>query len=378
MVETIAPQIRDLTVPSRHIPIEVEAEVCCEMLLTIWRTHSVGEKPDSFDLGPEWHQRMVEATSADLEEEIVFLGGPFHWFWLAIGGLLISAPHPHDPDRVLGWLESLDPRRLRLRLLGYAAGHLTDPPLLEEAAADGEALRRLLEGAIEEWKEEKRDQFLDHALSLFSLDETELRDRLVTVLRRYRQEVFAEVEEEFGGAIARAAAARRAMGSTGPAKEVIEEVTKGLDYEIPLGVTRVVLIPSLVTRPLSILDQHRELLLVYYGMADEFVETDPNAAPSWLVRTYKALGDERRLRIVRRLSEGETTFDELVDLLGLTKSTVHHHISILRAAGLVRVHVPEDDGRQRTYSLRRQAIDNAFESLDSIVLPHPREEVGGA
>jgi DNA-binding transcriptional ArsR family regulator len=280
---------------------------------------------------------------------------------------------------VFEWLQNIEPRRLRLRLLGYATGHLTDPALVEEAAAgDTEALRQLLVTAVEEWSDEKKDKYLDHAFTLFSLDEVELRDRVVAVLRRYRQEVFSTFEAEFGAAIARAAAARRAMGNLGPAKDVIEDVTKGLDYEIPLGVTRVVLIPSLVTRPLSILDQHRELLLVYYGMADEFVETDPDAAPSWLVRTYKALGDERRLRIVRRLSEGETTFEELTEMLGLTKSTVHHHISILRAAGLVRVHVPEDDGRQRTYSLRRQAIDNAFDSLDSYILPSPREELGSA
>ena len=108
-----------------------------------------------------------------------------------------------------------------------------------------------------------------------------------------------------------------------------------------------------------------------YGMADEFVDPDPEAAPSWLVRTYKALSDERRLRILRRLSEGETSLDELTKLLGLSKSTVHHHIGILRAAGLVRVQIPSERTKKHDkttrYSLREQPLDMAGDFLDTYI-----------
>ena len=40
-------------------------------------------------------------------------------------------------------------------------------------------------------------------------------------------------------------------------------------------------------------------------------------------------------------------------MVRLAKSTVHHHLSILRQAGLVRVAVSEDD---KEYSLRRDAL----------------------
>ncbi|MBW2471479.1 MAG: helix-turn-helix transcriptional regulator, partial [Deltaproteobacteria bacterium] len=103
-------------------------------------------------------------------------------------------------------------------------------------------------------------------------------------------------------------------------------------------------------------------------VADEFVDTDPEAPPSWLVNTYKALSDERRLRILRRLAEGDTSLEELTEMLGLSKSTVHHHISILRGAGLVRVNLSHDEGykhKQRIYSLRDQALGDATGSLDT-------------
>jgi DNA-binding transcriptional ArsR family regulator len=86
------------------------------------------------------------------------------------------------------------------------------------------------------------------------------------------------------------------------------------------------------------------------------------------LRAYKALSDERRLRILRRLSEGETSLDELTELLDLSKSTVHHHISILRGAGLIRVHLAADEeggDRRKYYTLREQSLADATGLLDS-------------
>jgi DNA-binding transcriptional ArsR family regulator len=130
----------------------------------------------------------------------------------------------------------------------------------------------------------------------------------------------------------------------------------------------VILVPSVVIRPLSLIDQNRDTLLVFYGMADEFIDSDPEAPPSWLVKTYKALSDERRLRILRRLSEQEASLDDLTDLLGLSKSTVHHHMSVLRAAGLVRVRISGDEPKEsKTYALRTQALSNAEAFLDTYI-----------
>lgn len=122
-----------------------------------------------------------------------------------------------------------------------------------------------------------------------------------------------------------------------------------------------VLVPSVVTRPLSLVDSARGTLLVYYGMADDFITSDPEAPPSWLVRMYKALSDEKRLRIMRRLSEGETSLDELTEMLGLSNSTVHHHLSQLRGAGLIRVHIPADHEKSK----------HKFYTLPSSLSPTP-------
>ena len=189
--------------------------------------------------------------------------------------------------------------------------------------------------------------------------------RYANAYRRFHQEVMAPYEEILAGAIGRAAAARRAAPVRGSARDVVEEVTAGIDFEIPIGISRVVLVPTVVIRPLSLLVGHRDTLIVYYGVAAEFIDSDPEAPPSWLINTFKALADEKRLRIMRRLKAGPASLDDLASLLGVSKSTVHHHISLLRGAGLIRVRVsPEEKGHNsQKYTLRPQGLDHAADFL---------------
>jgi len=368
MVELVTPneKIRDLTAAPRHIPIQMEGSVVFEVILSIWTTFDPSGMNTSQFLGADFHARLKDLTPDDLKEEIAVLGGPHCAVWLGIAGLFVTAPHPHEPRRLFEWLEEMAPMRLRRWLLGYAS-HNGSASLIEQAASgDVEALGELLC--------EKEGEYLDQLLTFFAIPDDELPRRLAGTLRRFYQEVFTQLDIDFVGAVERAAAARKSVAGREDAKTAIEEATQGLDYDIPVGVGRVVLIPSVVVKPLSVIDQHRDALIVYYGMADEFIDTDPEAPPSWLVNTYKALSDEKRLRILRRLSEGDTTLDELTGMLGLSKSTVHHHMSILRSAGLVRIKVPtEKKDKQRTYSLRDQILGDTSGFLNSYLTTHQLE-----
>lgn len=375
MPELITPKqrVRELNSAHRRIPIEVDGAVAYEVVLTLWSVFNDKDENANFDLGSEWFDRVVEATPEDLREEFLLLGGPHCQIWLSLLGLISVAPHPHDPESVFNWIGELNPQRLRRWILGYLGdqaerGDDAAPSLslIEEAAqGDREAVRRIAESSLEPSQ-------VDAVMDLFDIDPTEMRDRIAGGLKRFRKEVFFEYEEDFARAIAAAAASRQSMATRDRAKDVIEEVTNGLDYEIPWGVTRVILVPSIVVRPLSLIDQYRDALIVFYGLADEFIDLDPEAPPSWMVRFYKALSDEKRLRILRRLSEGDTSLDELTQLLDLSKSTVHHHITILRGAGLIRVQMRSDKGESKCYGLRPQAIQDASAFLDGYMRPHEK------
>lgn len=354
-------RVRELTTAPRRIPIDIEGSVTYEIALTIWSVMAPKDVNTANELGKDWLENLRDRCDEELSDELTRLGGPWAYGWLGISALLLSAPHPHDPDRALAWLDGLAEQRLRRWMLGYMTDQ-QDQGLIEQAAeGDLDAASALIAAMSDE--KEGMTEYLE-----WMLGNEGLPSRYARAVRRFREEVFSEFEEEFAGAISRAAAARRATPIRGSAKEVVEEVTSGLDFEIPTAISRVVLVPSVLTRPLSLIDSYRGTLIVYYGIADEFINSDPEAPPSWLVRTYKALSDERRLRILRRLSEGPASLDDLVALLGLTKSTVHHHITSLRAAGLIRVHIDEvgSSGKKTyLYSIREQAVADANGLLDA-------------
>ena len=54
------------------------------------------------------------------------------------------------------------------------------------------------------------------------------------------------------------------------------------------------------------------------------------------LRTFhKALADVNRLRIVRRLADGEASVADLIAHVGLSQPLVSHHLKRLRVAGLI-------------------------------------------
>lgn len=64
---------------------------------------------------------------------------------------------------------------------------------------------------------------------------------------------------------------------------------------------------------------------------------------------HKALADVNRLRIVRRLAEGQATVTDLIEHVGLSQPLVSHHLRRLREAGLVET---RRVGRETVCSLR--------------------------
>lgn len=69
-----------------------------------------------------------------------------------------------------------------------------------------------------------------------------------------------------------------------------------------------------------------------------------------LLRFYKALGDENRLKLFGLLHQREHNVGEMATMLGVKEPTVSHHLSKLRDVGLVNLRV---DGNLRYYRANR-------------------------
>ena len=71
-------------------------------------------------------------------------------------------------------------------------------------------------------------------------------------------------------------------------------------------------------------------------------------------RWFHALGDETRLQIIDRLSEGEQCVCDLTDLLETAQSRLSFHLKILKDAGILK---DRREGRWVYYSLNPNALE---------------------
>lgn len=65
----------------------------------------------------------------------------------------------------------------------------------------------------------------------------------------------------------------------------------------------------------------------------------------------KALSDETRVRALLSLRKGELCLCQIIDLLGMSPSTISKHMDLLRQAGLVE---RRKDGRWQYFSLAKK------------------------
>ncbi len=90
-----------------------------------------------------------------------------------------------------------------------------------------------------------------------------------------------------------------------------------------------------------------------------------------LVKTFKALSDPNRLRILKMLEVRPLCVCEITSILDLATSTVSKHLSILRDAQFI---VDEKQGKWVNYRLNEQATEIVADLLPLIKKWLPAEE----
>lgn len=79
-----------------------------------------------------------------------------------------------------------------------------------------------------------------------------------------------------------------------------------------------------------------------------------------LLAFFKALADANRLKIIGVLAQNETSVEELAVILGISPSTVSHHLSKLAEIGLVTARV---DGYYNLYRLEEGTLEAMAQRL---------------
>jgi len=336
--------------PGRPPALSVELSPAYELLQSIAVMLTEREAPDTYEIGSEWvadvRQRAGESLLADIDAVSLGDGDTF----LHLAGLVHDTPAPRDIPAFLDHLRATDPDEIRLHLVQFytrETRRMTPPTVIRAAiGGDPEARAEFLRTSYPEW-----EPWTSYLTRVLDIDGERWRTRLVGVLEAWADRVWKPESLTILPIIERDAEAKRGLLRELPIDRFITTATNGVEFAPRPGIDRVVMVPSFVNRPLVTYYEFGETLIIVYPVADESVTADADSPPLRLVRLSKALGDEKRLRILRALAEGEKTLMELADTFGVAKTTMHHHMIVLRSAGLVAVGVG-----QKRYRLRTETV----------------------
>lgn len=348
-------RVMDLTGTRAHVGVDIVSSSCIELLISLTK-FGMESSRETFEDGGAWFDEIRTKASPELLGAFAAVSGTAGLGWGSLAGIPLGLAARELEDQsipgFISFIEGLPAKELWLILAGY---HF--PPVREEIgregylrAADGDSgARRSIAQASRKWDD------TDGEPPLLSMTAEETQEKVLTVLRLWYREIFADGEQEAARIIHRDAAAKRSMASAMSPEKLIEVATNGIEFRGDRWVRRVVLVPHVAMRPWNVSSAWDDRWIICYPVADESLGTTEQVAPPRMLRLYKALADEKRLLILKRLVAGKATLQELADSVGLAKSSAHHHMVILRSAGLVTV----TDDAQRLYTLRTDVVPEA-------------------
>ncbi|MBJ8052613.1 winged helix-turn-helix transcriptional regulator [Bacillus cereus] len=298
----------------------------------------------------EWEE-IRQSLSVEMREHLQFVEE--NNTWKALLQLLYEEDF-QDLSQFIANIDSLSEEDLKYICL----------PFLGEAY---QAKRRLAASGevsvIHELKELTHDHqfFSTYIEFVCHADVRELKTHLIAVMTGWYDSVVKKEAEEIVSILQRDYEAKNEMNKKMKPEEFVEWATGGVTYMPEPSVHHVLLIPQITYRPWNIEADIEDTKVFHYPVANESIHPEDPYEPSYfLVHKHKALGDEARLRIVKLLFEQERTLQEITERLQLGKSTVHHHLKLLRSAKLVDI----QDGK---YVLRKKAVQSLAKELDAFL-----------
>jgi DNA-binding transcriptional ArsR family regulator len=305
-----------------------------------WRASAADEAPDLLAASDAWNSET----------------------WSSLFGLALDNGPDLGATALIDLARVLDPIELRLRALGYYRRWVRIAVRAEviESAAHGDdaALAELRRRAF------PADPSWPTTIDRLKAESPEItRDALADSLERW----FELMIRARQAALDSSAEAERerwlTLAGTMNADAVIEEATGGIVYIPDVGSRTSVLIPSVFTRPITQIVDHRDTTILICPSQVDDRGAASNAPPNRLMKMTKALSDETRMRVLLVLRERPRTAKEIAAAVGIPRTSIFHHMIILRAAGLIRTIQPGFGAA--TYAPRETALAELSTLLSS-------------
>ncbi|OCA86781.1 ArsR/SmtB family transcription factor [Bacillus sp. FJAT-27986] len=117
--------------------------------------------------------------------------------------------------------------------------------------------------------------------------------------------------------------------------EIIEQISGRANYIPEPSVWSVKMVPHVSYRPWILEIRTVDTKLIFYPVKEDYFRQS-NVPSQELIAGHKALGDELRLKLLHQLIKGPRSLQELSVQFLISKTTLHHQLSILKSAKFIR------------------------------------------
>jgi predicted DNA-binding protein YlxM (UPF0122 family) len=309
---------------------------------------------DSLEKPKAYWDKLKSSFSEELMEQLVIVERDNSW--KALLQLLHLEEFKELPD-FISKINRLPEKEFRFQCLPFLGD--THQFIREQAASGSHA-------AMEEMKGLSQDNsfFPRYIEYIFNAEVEFLKTHLISVFTCWYEEVILnDNADKLLSFLKTDGEAKKQMGNKMSPEELVEWATGGVTYHPEPSVSTVLLIPQFIYRPWNIEADIEGTKVFYYPISNESMFPDNKYVPdNFLVLKHKALGDEVRLQIVKLLHEKDRTLQDITEHLNIGKSTIHHHLKILRAAKLVVI-------QDSKYALKKHAVQSLAKEL-ALYLEH--------
>ena len=327
-------------------------------------------EPGHYGLRPSWaagvRSRIPTEYRMILEQVHGFLFIPKEWIF----DLPANKDGSKDGDTVLWHLGQLSPED---RLINLVEGSGVPQPVVD--ILRGIILKKYFESSDMDFlreayppeKGKPRTKVLQSMVDLFS-HASETGNRYIDSLKSYQLLFFAEEEYRIRTFLTDVVADAKTLASQLRLEDLIESLSRGVRIGIEPAIKQMIFVPSYWISPLVSFDRLSDdtAFFTFGGRPAEVSLVPGDVVPEGLLRSFKALGDSTRLRILKYLVQENITPTEISRRLRLRAPTVTHHLKVLRLAGLV--YLTLEDGNERYYMARMEAIKEVIDVLDNFLV----------
>lgn len=332
--------------------VYIQTSPVIELLAAMFRAHCHEQLRGELDYVPNELQKWVEKTRASLSEEMkssleIFFNFE-SFFGLTLVHYILEYQHFDDIETFLDVLKEMTPKELISHFLtsGYESEQEV-PSSKESIEVVSKYIKKMNLPDVEKWKltylfansEEAKHRFIqlvEEFYTLFYLPEKEK-------LTRIHQESCLDLEKELQHDLS----------------QKISALTK-VHFDMIKGEEKIIFVPSYFYDISSLHSERDKKLLFVYGIRSIEKILHQQLKEGSIIEGIKALADENRIKILKILNAFPCSGYELAQRLGLSNSTISHHISILTSRGLITM---TKHDRKKVYTVNKIVVERVLESM---------------